>query len=58
MEIELVNKLYDLYLMLLGGYVILLIGTVGYMIEMFRLYKKHKVFEEKMEQEIINKYEV
>ena len=32
--------------------------NVGYNIEMFMLYKKHKVFEEKMEQEIINKYEV
>ena len=43
MELELLNKLYDLYLMLVGGYVLLLIGTVAYMIEMYRLYKKQEV---------------
>ena len=58
MELELLNKLYDLYLMLVGGYVLLLIGTVAYMIEMYRLYKKQEVAQEKMQQEIINKYEV
>ena len=40
MEIELVNKLYNLYLMLLGGCVILGIFTMGYIVAIYRLYKR------------------
>lgn len=58
MELELLNKLYDLYLILLGAYVFLLIGTVVYMIDMHRLLKKQKVAQEKIQEEIINKLEI
>ena len=58
MELELLNKLYNLYLILLGAYVFLLIGTVVYMIEMHRLLKKQKVAQEKMQEEIIDKLEI
>lgn len=34
------NKLYDLYLMLIEGYVILLIFTIEFIVTMFRLNKK------------------
>ena len=58
LELELLNKLYDLYLMLVGGYVLLLIGTVAYMIEIYRLYKKQEVVQEQIQQEIIDKLEI
>lgn len=55
---QLVNNIYNLYLMLIGGYVILAIGIIGYMFGLHRLYRQQKVFEEKVQQEIINQWEI
>lgn len=52
--VDLLNKLYKLYLILFGAYATLLIGVVAYMIEIYRLYKQQKVVQEKMQREIIN----
>ena len=48
MDVEIVNKLYELYLMLLGGYVFLLIFTIGYVIAIFRLYRNVNVILEEV----------
>lgn len=55
---QLLNNIYNLYLMLIGGYVILAIGIIGYMFGLHRLYIQQKVFEEKVQQEIINQWEI
>lgn len=58
MELELLNSIYNLYLMLIGGYIILALGIIGYMLGLHRLYKQQEAFEEKMQQEIIDKLEL
>ena len=58
MEVELLNSIYNLYLMLIGGYIILAIGSIGYLLGLHRLYKQQEAFEEKMQQEIIDKLEL
>ena len=58
MELELLNSIYNLYLMLIGGYIILAIGSIGYLLGLHRLYKQQEAFEEKVEQDIINQLEI
>jgi len=48
-----INKLYNLYLMLLGGYVLLLIFTIGYIVAIYRLYKNmNKIMMEEVNNEV------
>ena len=58
MELQLLNSIYNLYLMLIGGYIILAIGIVGYMFGLYRLYKHQKVFAEEVQQKIIDQWEI
>lgn len=58
MEVELLNSIYNIYLMLIGGYIILAIGSIGYLLGLHRLYKQQEAFEEKMQQEIIEQLEI
>ena len=44
--------------MLIGGYIILAIGAIGYLFGLHRLYKQQEVFEKKVQQEIIDKLEI
>jgi len=53
LELEMINKLYNLYLMLLGGYVLLLIFTIGYIVAIYRLYKNmNKIMMEEVNNEV------
>ena len=55
MEIKFLDCLYNLYLMLVGGYIILLIGVIGYLIGLHKLYKQQEAFEEKVQQDVMDK---
>ena len=58
LEIQLLNGIYNLYLMLIGGYIILAIGSIGYIISLHKLYKQLESFEEMVQQEIIDQLEI
>ena len=48
-----INKLYNLYLMLLGGYALLLIFTIGYIVAIYRLYKNmNKIMMDEVNNEV------
>ena len=46
--IEIINNLYNLTLFLLGGSILFLFATLGYVIGIVRYYKKYKFFNEEL----------
>lgn len=58
MEADLFIKMYEFYLILFGGYVILLIGTIVYMFEMYRLFKRQEAANKKIQREIVDKIDI